>query len=82
MNNKAYLATGQTGSYSSTVWEYDPINDQWTRKTDFEGKLREGAVAMTLKNRGFVLTGRNGAEYYYNRFEFHPADEQNDDDNQ
>lgn len=82
LNNKAYLATGQSGSYSTTVWEYDAANDQWTRKTDFEGKVREGAVAMTLKNRGFVLAGRNGSEYYYNMFEFHPADEQNDDDNQ
>ncbi|MBO9565463.1 MAG: hypothetical protein J7621_21985 [Niastella sp.] len=82
MGGKAYLATGQSGSYNATVWEYDAANDQWTRKTDFEGKAREGAVAMTLKDRGFVLTGRNGSEYYYNMYEWHPADEQNDDDNQ
>ena len=82
MNNKAYLATGQSGSFNSTVWEYDPASDVWAQKTAFEGKSREGAVAMTLKNKGFVLTGRNGSEYYYNMFEFHPTDEQNDDDNQ
>lgn len=82
MNNKAYLATGQYGSYMSAVWEYDVATDQWTERTAFEGKTREGAVAMVLKNRGFVLTGRNGSEYYYNMFEWHPTAEQNDDDNQ
>ncbi len=73
LNNKGYLATGTTGGYASTVWEYDATADQWTRKTDFEGKVREGALGMTLKNRGFVLAGRNGSEYYYNMFEFHPC---------
>lgn len=80
-NNKVYLACGRAGSLIGETWEYDPATDLWDKKTGFEGAGREGAIAFTLQQRGFVLTGRSGSEPFDNMFEFRPNDEQNDNDN-
>ncbi|HEV8283960.1 MAG TPA: kelch repeat-containing protein [Chitinophagaceae bacterium] len=81
MNNYAYLTTGENGSIISNTWMYDPTSDVWTKKTAFEGTARTGAAAFSLSDRGFVLTGRSGSLSFDNAYEFHPADEQNDNDN-
>lgn len=80
MDNYIYLTTGESGSINSTTWRYDPANDTWLEKTSFEGTGRTGAVAFTLKNRGFVVLGRSGSLMLDNMFEFHPDDEQQDND--
>lgn len=81
MGNYAFITSGENSSYISTTWQYDPAADLWTQKTAFEGSARVGAVAFTLSNRGFVLTGRSGSLSFDNMYEFDPSAEQNDDDN-
>jgi N-acetylneuraminic acid mutarotase len=80
MGNFAYLTTGENGSITSTTWQYDPANDQWAQKTAFEGSSRTGAVAFSLADRGFVITGRSGSLVFDNGFEFHPNDVKVDGD--
>lgn len=80
MGNYAYLTTGENGSIVSTTWQYDPGNDQWAQKTAFEGTARTGAVALTLADRGFVITGRSGSLVMDNCMEFHPNDTKVDGD--
>jgi N-acetylneuraminic acid mutarotase len=80
MNNYVYLATGENGAVVPNTWQYDPVNDQWTDKTAFEGTARTGAVAFALSNRGFVMTGRSGSSPFDNGYEFHPTDEKTDGD--
>src|SRR5207248_10675653 len=80
-NNKAWLATGENGSMNTHTWEYDYTNDQWTEKTGFEGTARSGALAFTLKNRGFVLTGRSVTDVFDNMYEFQPDVPVNSNDN-
>jgi N-acetylneuraminic acid mutarotase len=80
MNDKAYLATGEAGSLYKTVWEYDFATDLWTPKTDFEGGTRTGAVAFSVKNRGFVLTGNVSSQEYSDIWEFHPTEAYNPND--
>jgi N-acetylneuraminic acid mutarotase len=77
-----YLATGETssGSLNSTTWQYDPATDRWTQKTAFEGTSRTGAVALSIGNRGLVLTGRSGSLIMDNAYELYPNDEQVDND--
>lgn len=75
-----YLATGANGGYVKNTWRYDAAQDQWTEVTGFEAGLREGAVAFTLNDRAFVLTGQSGTAYMDNTFEFHPNDAQVDGD--
>jgi N-acetylneuraminic acid mutarotase len=74
MNNKAELSTGSNGGLNSKTWEYDPTQDQWTEKTPFEGTAREQAVGFTLKNRGFVTTGKNATIQLDDTREFKPND--------
>ena len=80
MGDYVYLTTGESSSITSTTWRWDPLNDTWLEKTAFEGTGRSGAVAFTLNDRGFVLLGRSGSLMLDNMFEFHPDDEQEDDD--
>ena len=81
MNNLAYITTGENPSLTSTTWEYNPVTDLWTQKTGFEGSARTGAVAFTLNNRGFVMTGRSGSLSFDNCYEWHPNDPVNANDN-
>ena len=80
IDNYVYLSTGDNGSIISATWLYDPANDRWTQKTAFEATGRSGAVAFTLNNRGFVLTGRSGSLVMDNAYEFLPNDEKVDND--
>lgn len=74
LDGKAELATGSSGGYNSKTWEYDPAADQWTEKTPFEGTAREQAVGFTLKNRGFIATGKNSTIQLDDVREFKPND--------
>ncbi|MEJ0102543.1 MAG: kelch repeat-containing protein [Bacteroidota bacterium] len=80
MGSYAYLTTGENGSILSTTWQYDPSTDLWLQKTDFEGSARTGAVAFSLSDRGFVMTGRSGSLSMDNGYEFHPNDAKVDGD--
>jgi N-acetylneuraminic acid mutarotase len=81
IDGKGYLATGENGSLNSHTWEYDPNADQWTEKTVFSGTARTGAIGMTLKNRGFILTGRSGTAPFDNMYELQPNAADDDTDN-
>jgi N-acetylneuraminic acid mutarotase len=81
IDNKAYLATGENGSMNSHTWEYDYTTDTWTEKTVFSGTARTGALGITLKNRGFVMSGRSGTAPFDNMYELQPTIEDNTNDN-
>lgn len=80
LGGKAYLVTGENHSLQTDTWEYDPETDLWQKKTAFEGTARTGAVAFAVNGRGFVLTGRSGSQSFDNAFEWHPYDDQVDND--
>jgi N-acetylneuraminic acid mutarotase len=75
MSGKAYIATGTIGSLKSDVWEYDPVTDLWSPKTNFEGSPRTDAVAFsTSSGRGYVLTGKSTSYQFDDIWEFKPND--------
>jgi N-acetylneuraminic acid mutarotase len=78
--DRAYVCTGENGSILKTVWEYNFAQDTWLQKTDFEGLERVGAVGFTVKNRGYVVTGRNSTFRFDNLYEFKPLDTYNVND--
>lgn len=80
MNNKAYVCTGVKSGLAGDVWEYDPVNDLWTKKRDFEGIARTGGVAFTLGGKGYVGTGRTSSLPLDNFFRFDPDAEYNAND--
>jgi len=76
IGNYGYIAGGDV----SSVWEYNPENDKWTKKTNFEGASRQDAVAISTDTRSFLLLGKYGNYYYDDMFEFKPFDKYDDED--
>ncbi|WP_066631889.1 Kelch repeat-containing protein [Labilibacter marinus] len=75
MDGKAYVATGINGANNQETWEYEPATDRWTRKTDFEGTARSGAVGFSLNNIGYVATGGNGSYSFDDVWKLNPSEE-------
>jgi N-acetylneuraminic acid mutarotase len=44
----------------SELWEYSPESDSWTRKADFPGLPRMGAVGFSIFNTGYIGLGSSG----------------------
>ena len=64
--NKAYVGTGNNGSYLNDFWSYDPVLNSWTQKANFPGTARYGASGFSVGNFGYVGTGYDGT--YKNDF--------------
>lgn len=81
MGSKAYLTSGSRSGVIGTTWEYDILNDTWKEKTSFEGSAREGLIAFTVNDRGYIVTGNNSSYRFDDLWEFLPSEEQSDNDN-
>lgn len=75
-----YVTTGGPGYPGVRTWEYDPIEDLWTERSEFEGSPRYGAVSFTIKDVPYVATGRSSGEYFDDVFKFDPNAESDDED--
>lgn len=81
INNRGYIATGTYNSTLTNTWEFTPPTTpdgigSWAEKGAFEGAARTAAVGLTIGNRGFVLTGKNGNSRYGDMWELKPNDTQ------
>lgn len=75
LNGKAYVTTGTMSSLKADTWEYDPAQDLWNEKTNFEGSARTDAVAFTTEaGRAFVTTGKSTSYQFDDIWEFRPND--------
>ncbi len=62
IDGKGYVGTGQSGAYPNYTyykdfWEYDPISNTWTQKSNFGGTARFGAVGFSIDGNGYLGTG-------------------------
>lgn len=62
LNDKVYMGTGHIGDRSgiknfNDFWEYNPVQQQWTRKPDLIGNPRTLAVGFSINNSGYVGLG-------------------------
>jgi N-acetylneuraminic acid mutarotase len=69
INNKAYLTLGRQGTKQSVgltdCWEFDPTTNSWTRKADFPGKGRVGAIAEVVDGKAYIGFGFNSGSSVY-----------------
>jgi N-acetylneuraminic acid mutarotase len=59
IGEKGYVALGRnsSGALLNDCWQYDPALDTWTRTTDFPGKARVKAIAVTVNGSAYVGLG-------------------------
>ncbi|HWF45161.1 MAG TPA: hypothetical protein VG537_11010, partial [Candidatus Kapabacteria bacterium] len=75
IGSKGYVAMGQSDtsnggqpSVTNDVWQYDPTTDQWTRKADFPGAARDGAMVFVVNGKAYVGAGVDAAYNYLGDF--------------
>ena len=80
IGNKGYIGTGNIYILGTTTsqnvkdfWEYDPALNVWTRKADFGGGNRIGAVGFSIGNKGYMGLGVNSSTSYKDFWEYDPA---------
>jgi hypothetical protein len=64
IGNKGFLGTGYAADYNNVnylkdFWEWDQATDVWTKKADFGGTARYGAMGFSIGNKGYLGTGSN-----------------------
>ena len=57
LGNKDTFAEGGPSYYYQDFWEWDQATNVWTRKADYPGYSRSGAVGFSIGNKGYVGTG-------------------------
>ena len=73
IGNKGYIGTGAidgsvNNSYYNDFWEWDQATNTWTKKADFGGDPRGGAVGFSIGNKGYIGTGSDGNTTLFNDF--------------
>ena len=63
IGDKGYVGMGDgkyvERGYYKDFWEYNPVNDTWTRKADYGGGGNMNPTAFSIDDKGYVLTGHN-----------------------
>lgn len=65
-------STGQQTPELNDFWEFDPVANSWRRVADFPGTPRHGAIAFSIKDKGYVGTGYDNSELL-DLWEFDPS---------
>ncbi|MBK7149552.1 MAG: hypothetical protein IPH78_12235 [Bacteroidetes bacterium] len=77
VNGKGYVGTGAiSGGYTTTLREYDPVANTWATKASLRATIdrgRNGAVAFSIGDKGYIGTGYNGTSYLNDFWEYDPA---------
>jgi len=74
-STKGYISTGLAQDAITKLkdtWEYDPTANTWTKKADFAGTARYDAVAFSINNVGYIVTGYDG-NYLKDFYSYNPA---------
>jgi N-acetylneuraminic acid mutarotase len=59
LDNKGYVLYTD-----NTFWQFDPVLNSWTKKSDFPGPARSLAVSFVLGNYAYMGTGASGTVSY------------------
>ncbi|HUM47271.1 MAG TPA: T9SS type A sorting domain-containing protein [Chitinophagales bacterium] len=61
IGSKGYIGTGflafPTNGLAKDFWEYDPLTNTWTQKSDFGGTARTQSTGFAIDAKGYIGTG-------------------------
>ncbi|HEX3008695.1 MAG TPA: kelch repeat-containing protein [Bacteroidales bacterium] len=73
IGDKGYVGTGENDDvYLSDFWEYDSNTNAWSKKPDFAGSARKGAIGFSIGSKGYIATGFDD-NYLKDIWEYDPA---------
>ncbi len=68
IGNQGYVGTGYNPGdphpAKKDLWEYNPNTDTWTRKANFGGSARSGAVGFSVGTMGYIGTGGGKIDFW------------------
>jgi N-acetylneuraminic acid mutarotase len=76
INNKAYVVGGDSAGYPmKTVYMYDPAatSNNWVKKNDFPGGVRDAGVGFAIGNTGYVGCGFDGTGVHNDLWKYNEA---------
>ena len=82
INGKGYLGLGSnvhspTGAALKDWWQYDPVADLWTRKSNFPGGARYNVAGFAVDGKGYVCSGekevKNTISYPNDLWQYDPV---------
>jgi N-acetylneuraminic acid mutarotase len=75
VDNKGYVCGGKVGpnSYLSQVWEYKPLNNSWSQRSNFPGGVRYNLSSVVVGNVAFVGLGTNQDTYCKDWWRYNPG---------
>lgn len=69
VDSKLYFCTGNNNDWDldndNEHWEYDIINNEWTKKSDFPGLGRAGAFAFVINDKVYFGSGAQVSPLYH-----------------
>ncbi len=66
------LVFGPPAIRSNDFWEYDPVTDAWTQKSNIGTFVRAYGVGFSIGNKGYIGTGNNGSILTKDFWEYNP----------
>lgn len=74
-DNKGYVCGGKVGpnSYLSQLWEYKPLNNSWTQRSNFPGGVRYNLSSVVVGNVAYLGLGTNQDTYCKDWWSFNPG---------
>ncbi|MFI5219894.1 MAG: kelch repeat-containing protein [Bacteroidia bacterium] len=65
VGSKGYIGTGFINpTYSTDVWEYDPVTNTWMQKANYGGSPIVEACSFSIDNFGYVLSAPSGIDFW------------------
>ena len=74
-DNKGYVCGGKVGpnSYLNQLWEYKPLNNSWTQRSNFPGGVRYNLSSVVVGNVAYLGLGTNQDTYCKDWWSFNPG---------
>jgi N-acetylneuraminic acid mutarotase len=68
--DKGYVVTGELSPQhcDSSLFEYNPITNQWIQKMNFPGLSRDEATCFSIGNKGYLGLGGDDGDILYSDF--------------